>query len=135
MNILDRHDRLKTIGNLLLQNKRLSDEDRLFLGNALVHIGNGEDVRVSLDIKVGRGQDSYKSALNCENRKRLAMGFVATAKAPVEEGGLGLTHEQVKELIANVPIAEEFFGLDADTIESYWNHNPDMRTATFKLRS
>lgn len=98
MSILDRHDRLKLVGGLLLENKKLSDKDRVFLGNALVHIGEGEDVRESLDIKVGRGQDNYKSALNRENRKRLAMGFVATAKAPLEEGGLGLTHEQVKEL-------------------------------------
>ena len=101
MNILDPHDRLKRIGKFLLQMEPVSDEDREFLGHALIEIGNGDDAYVALEIKVGKGQSNYKSALSRENRKIMAMGYVATLKAPIEKGGLGLTLEQVKDHIVD----------------------------------
>ena len=133
MTLLDRHRRLRTIGRILLKNEQLSDEDREFLGNTLVAISNGDDASAALEIKPHRGEGSYESQKNRDNRDKMALSWIAAAKAPESEGGLGLTLDAAIELLEYSSATEKPFGLDADTIRKYWNNRPNQRTLEFKL--
>ena len=133
MTLLDRHRRLRTIGRILLQNEQLSDEDREFLGNALVAISNGEDTTAALEIKLKKGQSSYKSQLDRDKRDKEILGWIAAAKAPLSEGGLGLTLDKAMELLNHSSAKEKPFGLNVDTIRKYWNNRPNQRSIYFEL--
>jgi hypothetical protein len=66
-------------------------------------------------------------------RDKLALAWVAAAKAPKSEGGLGLTLEEAIGLLEDDTVAESFFGIKAETIRRYWNTRPNQRRRDFTL--
>lgn len=133
MTLLDHHRRLRTIGRILLQNEQLSDEDREFLGNALVAISSGEDATAALEIKPHRGESSFKTQKRRNVRDKHIFGWIATAIAPESEGGLGLSLKEAAKKLKKDQLAQIIFAIDADTIERYWKKYPSKRKRTFKL--
>lgn len=133
MKILERHHRLWKIGESLLNDEAISEEDRQFLGNALINIGYGADARDQLQTKPKRGERSFATSWERELRNRYALGWIAAAKASVEDGGLGLTLDEAIKLLEKSANGRNPFSIDPDTVRKYWNNRPDRRNVEFTL--
>ena len=96
----------------------LSEADRVFIVRAFKAIGTGADPKEALGIKGARGQRVAESP-----NAKLAMTYIATLIAPVEDGGRGMS---VDEAIADAAEPDESgfsFGLTEETLRYYWTHN------------
>lgn len=121
--------------DLLAGKKELSNDDRLFLGKALLGASEGKDANEMLDVKAKRGEwksvDSLNSQRRARNRKRMLCSWLYTANQPAREGGLGLTLEQAAGEIGEH--GSYALKLAESTIQSYWNKSPQLRAAEFTL--
>ena len=128
-------EHLRKIANALKNSQPLLPEDRQFITEALLKIADGEDAQEALNIKAKRGERTKKESQNAmrisECRKRLALGWIATAIAPKVEGGLGLTLEEAIGRIGENDLRS--FKLTEETLKTYWNKNSDLRERDFKL--
>ena len=135
MTIKDRQHKLRIMA-AALRTGDLTTEDTDFLSDALIRIADGEDAKTVLNIKAKRGERSSKSSheaqKNSNINQRLALSWIATAKAPEVNGGLGLTLEEAIGLIGESG-TQGGFGLTEETLKTYWTKNPDKQELEFKL--
>ena len=140
MSVLERRKRLLTIAKSIETGVALSDADADFLSGALEKIADGVDPSLALDVKAKRGEKTSKAhqekVKHSEFMKALALRWLATAIAPEEEGGLGLSNEQAFGMIGELsPVFKDTkaFGFTEETLKTYWADNPEMHHRTFKL--
>lgn len=140
MSVLERRKRLLTIAASIKTGVALSDDDAAFLSNALIQIADGVDPSLALDIKAKRGERTSKTYLekvqHGEFMKAFALGWLATAIAPEEEGGYGYSLEEAIGKIGEFsPVFKDTkaFGFTEETLKTYWADNPEMHNRTFKL--
>ena len=118
-----------------LKDNQLSVENEQFLIEALTKIANGEDAKEALNVKAKRGErTSRNSQIETKNSdfiKRLALGWIAAAMAPVSQDGLGLTLEKAVGKIGQHDLNS--FGLREETLSTYWSRNRDLHRIEFTL--
>lgn len=118
-----------------LETGNLQVEDKRFLVGALRKIADGDDPKDAFDVRAGRGERRSKISRDSQKKKRikreLIMGWIAAAKAPEKQGGLGLTLEQAIELFEQTGLSN--MGLSSDTVRTYWNNSPELRELEFTL--
>ncbi|PSJ15894.1 hypothetical protein [Nitrosomonas supralitoralis] len=135
MSVHDEQKRLRKISDKLKTEAPLSSADKQFLSTALSQIADGIDANQALNVKAKRGEHKSKTAQNKryegEIKKRLSLGWIATAKARIEDGGLGLTLEQAIARIGENDL--NAFGLTEETLKTYWNKNVELRKRDFHL--
>ncbi len=132
LSLLKQHNRIVRIGKSIAASETLSGEDREFLSRALIEIGDGDDPKEALNIKVNRGGTPLEKQRKNDARDRLALAWVAAARASVKEGGLGLTLDEAVDLFHNTDAAK-IFGINEETLRKYWNNRPDDRGLDFRL--
>lgn len=140
MSVIERRKRLIEIAECIKAGASLSDEDAAFLSGALVKIADGEDPKAALDIKAKRGEriskDYQDKVKRSERIKSYSLGWLASAMAPLEEGGLGLKLEDAIGMIGEfslTPKDVKAFGFTEETLKTYWAKNPDKHEIHFKL--
>ena len=140
MSLIEKRKRLIAIAESINAGIALSDVDATFLSAALIEIAQGEDPKSALDIKAKRGERTsitYKNKIEQgELMKSLALGWLATAIAPEEDGGLGLSNEVAFGIIGELsPVFKDTkaFGFTEETLKTYWAKNHDKHERTFKL--
>ena len=131
--LLQQHARIIKIGKLIAEDEPLSEIDKVFLSEALVTIGNDGDPKEALGIKVKRGNSPREKQQRRNNRDKLAMAWIAAAKASEEEGGLGLTLDAAIDLYEEESRDHYIFGVNEDTLRRYWNNRPDDRVLVTRL--
>ncbi len=140
MSVIERRKRIVEIAKSIKTATVLSEVDANFISDALIKIAQGEDPQLALDIKAKRGERISKAYQEKVERgelmKSLALGWLATAIAPEEEGGLGLSNEVAFGMIGE--LSPEFkdikaFGFTEETLKTYWAQSPDKHERTFKL--
>ena len=79
-------------------------------------------------MKAGKGERKSKSVQDALQNRQFAMGWLATAIAPIDEGGLGLTlldaSSKIKQNFKNLPSEE--------SLRRYWNDYKKNNGRTFK---
>lgn len=131
MSIRDAQNRLSRIARAIGAGKGLRPTDRTFLTDALNLIAAGEDANSALNVRAGKGERKGLAARKKDFNRRLAMGWIAAARLPLEEGGLGLTLEQAVGMIGENN--RKNFGLTEETLRTYWNKNPELRQVEFVI--
>jgi len=71
ISIHKRRERIKHLGEQL-SFRELTTEDKVFLSEALIQIGNGEDPEMALNIKGRTGESKGEKARDAEIRKEFA---------------------------------------------------------------
>jgi hypothetical protein len=132
MAVREGQDRLRKIGRVIESGAALSTEDREFLSIALIRIADGGNSDTELGVKAKRGERKGKIIKDTVKVRRLAMGWIAVAKMPEKEGGLGLSLEDACAMIGEWGL--QAFGLTEETLRTYWNTAGAYRAADFKLR-
>lgn len=140
MSVIERRKRLIKISETIKAGNVLSEADAKFLSDALVNIAEGEDPQRALDIKAKRGERTSKAyqekVEHGDLMKSFALGWLATAIAPLDEGGLGLSNEAAFVMIGEFsPVFKDTkaFGFTEETLKTYWADNPNKHSRTFKL--
>jgi len=123
--------RLRKIVQVLESGAALSEEDRAFLSTALIRIADGANADVELGVKAKRGERKGKIKRDPKKVRQFAMGWIAAAKAPWDEEGLGLTLEDACAMIGENGL--KGFGLTEETLRTYWNRKGTYRGVKFKL--
>ena len=131
--LLQQHARIAKIGKLIAETEPLSEIDKTFLSEALVTIGSGGDPKEALGIKVKRGNSPREKQQRRNNRDKLAMAWIAAAKASEEKGGLGLTLDAAIDLYEEESRDHYMFGVNGDTLRKYWSNRPDDRVLVTRL--
>jgi hypothetical protein len=108
--IFNRLERLKHIGEQLIF-RELLVEDREFLSDALIRIGNGEDPSVALNVKGRAGESKGSKARDAADRK-LLVKMTIQAKRDAGE----LIDDIIFELGEN---GKHVFGLTEETLRTY----------------
>lgn len=122
--------RLKKIASQLSYDKQLSTEDKEFLIKALIEISNGGDAETALAVKFKKGERKSRQTKVAKINRTLVMGFLATAKAPESEGGLGLT---LRDAVAM--IKAEWSNLPSEqTLRRYWNAEKNTQERDFEIK-
>ena len=129
MSVREGQATLRKISKDIADELPLSKEDRTFLSTALMQIASGEDAESALGVKTKRGE--RKGAHDRRTKIDLvhAMGWIASAIQPIENGGLGYT---LKKAISE---AKFYYSLlpSEDSLLRYWNDYPDKGDPTFTL--
>ena len=107
----------------------ISLEERKFLGEALINIGNGSDPRVELGVNVGAGQISSGNSIIKDRKLRNFGGWLHTAMMPYSDGGLGLTLEVAVAECAKTGV----FELSEETLRTYASRYIEHRKEIFEL--
>jgi len=123
--------RLKKIAGQISEDKQLSPEDKEFLVKALIEISNGEDAETSLAVKAKKGERKSKHAKDSKFNLELAYGWIATAIAPEDEGGLGLTLRDAVERLT----AEWSQFVSEETLLRYWNNVKNNQERDFEIKT
>jgi hypothetical protein len=123
--------RLKKIAGQISEDKQLSPEDKEFLVKALIEISNGEDAETSLAVKAKKGERKSKHAKDNKFNLELAYGWIATAIAPEDEGGLGLTLRDAVERLT----AEWSQFVSEETLLRYWNNVKNNQERDFEIKT
>ncbi len=94
MSVIEGQERLILIAKAIKNGHLLSVENAAFISDALIKIAEGEkDIKLILNIKAKRGEQTSKRSQEKLKRgevmKYVAMGWIATAIAPENQGGLG----------------------------------------------
>jgi hypothetical protein len=124
-------DRLRNIGQVLESGAALSEEDRAFLSTALIRIADGANADVELGVKAKRGERKGKNDRISKEKRSFALGWIAVAKTPEAEGGLGLSLEAACAMLGENGLKS--FGLTEETLRTYWNRKGTYRGVKFKL--
>lgn len=154
MNLRKIQRRLKRIAKIIGSGSQLSEQEKLFLSDALLQIADGRNADEALGVKGKKGVAKGAAARNNQNRKMAAMAWISTARKPLSDGGYGLTLDQACSVLAGEIIQlntdqeaaikadggiDAFtrgsisFGFTASTLQSYWSKNPDIRGDAFHL--
>lgn len=123
-------ERLIALADILAGADSLSTSDRLFLSDFLRKVANGEPPHQALGLKKNPGRPPDDNTLHM---KQFALSWLATANAPIEDGGLGLSLEEARGLIGEHDL--NAFGFTEETLKTYWKKNKPLRERTFKLKS
>ena len=128
MSVKEGRKKLKVLAEKIYENTPLSDDEQEFLSSALNQIASGEDAELALNVKAKKGERKSKSVQDALQNRQFAMGWLATAIAPIDEGGLGLTlldaSSKVKLNFTNLPTEE--------SLRRYWNNYKKDNERTFK---
>jgi hypothetical protein len=123
--------RLKKIASQISQDKQLSPEDKEFLVKALIEISNGGDAETALAVKFKKGERKSKYAKDTKLILQLAYGWLASAVAPEDEDGLGMT---LKDAVAM--LKAEWGRLPSEqTMLRYWNNVKNTQERDFKIKT
>ena len=110
VSIFKRLERLKHIGEQLIF-RELLVEDKEFLSDALIRIGEDEDPSVALDIKGRAGESKGSKARDAAERKLLVKVLIQALR----DAG-----ETLDDIIARLGENGEFiFGLTEETLRTY----------------
>ncbi|MDA0681123.1 MAG: hypothetical protein O2880_12400 [Proteobacteria bacterium] len=135
MSVIDGQERLRKIGRRVASETAISKKDRAFLSAALIDIADGKDAAAALGVKAKRGERksklSHEQSRKSKRTMQLALGWIAVAKLPKKEGGLGLTLEGACAKLGENDL--KAFGLTEATLRSYWNRHPDNRAPEFEM--
>ena len=123
--------RLEKIAGQISKDKQLSPEDKEFLVKALSEISNGEDAETSLAVKAKKGERKSKHVRDKKFNLELAYGCIATAIAPEDEGGLGLT---LRDIVA-ILTAEWGQLPSEETLLRYWNNVKNNQERDFEIKT
>lgn len=108
--IFKRRERIKRLGEELAF-KTLESDDRKFLSEALIAIGNGEDPNIALDIKGRVGESKGSKAQEAADRKLAAQ---VTMQARRDRG------ESLEYVVSQLGENGLFlFGLTEETLRTY----------------
>jgi hypothetical protein len=118
---------LKSSGEDIEAGVTLEPAERQFIGRALQQIAAGADPYEALNIKPRRGERRRWTAR--ENQKREAMGWIAIARLPKSEGGLGLTLEAACALLAEL----KTFPFTEESLRTFANKSAALRDPIFTL--
>ena len=131
MTVREGQVRLRSIGQRLKSGATLSTEDRTFLSNALIRIADGGNSDTELGVKAKRGERKGKNDRISKEKRSFALGWIAVAKTPEAEGGLGLSLEAACAMLGENGLKS--FGLTEETLRTYWNRKGTYRGVKFKL--
>ena len=131
MTLREGQNRLREISKLLKKGESLSETDQSFLSAALASIADGGNAEVALEVKAKRGERKGKNDRISQTKGSFALGWIAVAKTPVDEGGLGLTLESACAMLGENGLNR--LGLTEETLRTYWNRNGACRDIEFKL--
>jgi len=128
MNIREGQKKLKVLAKKIYESTPVSENEKEFLSSALTQIALGEDAELALNVKPRKGERKSKSVQDSLQNRQFAMGWLATAIAPIDEGGLGLTlldaSSKIKLNFKNLPSEE--------SLRRYWNNYKKYNGRTFK---
>jgi hypothetical protein len=130
MSVTDSQKRLRRIAIILEQGGYIRVEDRKFLSKALNEIADGSDANKAFDVLARRGERKSEDARLRRKRQTFAMAWIAAARLPEEEGGLGLTLESACQNLGWY--GPRGFGLSEETLRTYWNKKPLSRRVIFR---
>ena len=129
---------LRFIANELESGRNLSECLHKFLVDCLWRIGKGEDANAVFQVKPARGERRSNRNKIQPFKVSMALAWIATAIAPSEDGGLGLTLDDAIAQIASV--SDETTGstktapwgrYTEETLRYHWTHNPEMQRQEF----
>lgn len=130
MSVIKGQARLKKIADQIKEGALLDPDDRLFLSNALSDISNGEDAEVALNVKAKRGERKSKVHKSRQYNDPFMYALIATAIAPEDKGGLGMTLKDAVTLVR-----ENFPNLPAEvSIRRKWNDVKDADHEAFVIK-
>ena len=132
MTVREGQDRLRNIGQRLKSGEALSTEDRTFLSAALIRIADGGKSDTELGVKAKRGERKGKNDRISKEKRSFALGWIAVAKTPEAEGGLGLSLEAACAKLYEID--GEVFGFTEETLRTYWNMKDADRGLSFQLK-
>jgi hypothetical protein len=116
ISIHKRRERIKDLGEQL-SFRELTTEDKEFLSDALIRIGNGEDPATTLDVGGRRGESNKEKARQSAERKELVK---ITIDALREKG------RKVDRIIGRLGENGSYvFGLTEKTLEQYYYEKDD----------
>lgn len=131
MSVIKGQARLKKIATQIAAGTLLDTNDRDFLAKALFEIANGENAEVALNVKAKRGERKSKFHNSRKYNAPFMYALIATAIAPEDEGGLGMT---LKDAVAFVK--KNFPNLPSEvSIRRKWNDIKDANPRTFYIES
>lgn len=102
-----------------------------FLIAALKRIGRGDDANVALGVKARRGERRTAEQVAKRDKIRFALGWIASAIQPPEDGGLGMSLEEAIASAAETQRGEATFSLSEETLRTYWGNHREWRSPTF----
>ena len=111
ISIHKRRERIKHLGEQLIF-RELATEDKEFLSEALIQIGNGDDPATALDVGGRRGESNKEKARHAAERKELVQ---IVFKALKETG------ESIESIVARYgENGLHLFGLTEETLRTYY---------------
>jgi hypothetical protein len=111
ISIHKRRERIKHLGEQL-SFRELTTEDKEFLSDALIQIGNGEDPATALDVGGRRGESNKEKARQAAERKELAK---IVMREHVKAG------RKLTEIISEYgEHGLNIFGLTEETLKTYY---------------
>jgi hypothetical protein len=117
-----------------LDNGVLSSDDRDFLVGALWGIGKGDDANVILGVKARRGERKTSEEASKRDRARMAIGWIAAAIRPKEDGedgGLGMSLDDAFASAGKKRRGKFIFGLSEDSLRTTWTSHPEWHSPSF----
>ena len=132
MSVANSPIRLRRLATVIGTESAIEIMDRTFLIAALSDIANGADANKALGVKAKRGERKSKESRNRQVTKKYAMAWIAAARLPEEDGGLGLTLEEACALVSDKTLVSDkslngHFHLTEETLRSYRNKQPELR--------
>jgi hypothetical protein len=113
------------MGHRLERGEALSDEERVYLGKALMAIAEGTDPFKALDLETDKPGQRRSSGFMEHNVRTAVVGWIAAKIKPGEDGAPAL---RVQDAIKD---AAEKFGYEEGTMKKIWNQS--TRDPVFKL--
>jgi len=131
MSVADGQKRLRLIARTIESEEPLDETDRIFLIGAFTDIADGKDAASALGVKAKRGERKSKKSSQRRLDRKLALAWIAAARLPENDGGLGLTLERA---CANISSQElNPFGFEYETLRTYWKKSRSKINHTFTM--
>jgi len=122
---IERQAQVYRMGHRLERGESLSDDERVYLGKALMAIAEGTDPYKALDLETNKPGQRRSSGFVAHNAREAAVGWIAAVIKPGEDGTPAL---KVGDAIKT---AAEKFGYEEGTMKKIWNES--ARDPVFKL--
>ena len=111
MSIHKRRERIKHIGEQLLF-RQLTVDDKKFISEALIKIGNGENPAIALEVRARVGESSGEESRAAESRKELVRMVIDEQRK---------TGKKLTEIISAFgEHGSHLFGLTEETLKTYY---------------
>jgi hypothetical protein len=130
---LDYRKRIRRIAEKVGSNLLLSDDEKMYLVNALSQVAEGDDANAALGVKFGHGQ-SQKAALLRQNMN-IIMHMLAALVAPESDMEFdGPPMKLIKACEMLTPIAQRLAGdddevmYDPEYLLKYWHENQHLHS-------